>query len=273
MPITTNKSFKSDHFRKNIKKVYHTIDYDNGRNKIGTLKKKKSVSGNNSSESLSNSLTLRNKFIVSNDFVFNASQYNRNNKNFDTVLSIKEALNQKRKPANSGIISGLSNMKRRKKQQEFMSQDHSIFGNSLRNSNDGLPDNNAFKGRDHLKTKYNSFKNSPLTGTGKGSNKIVDISLGTIYGKPGTGIANFWQNSALNNSSFNGIKKNRSRDGIIQPNLKQNFQLKVKKKSFGGNKKSIREDRREINMPSINSQNRKKPFDQFNIQAHAIANK
>ena len=259
MPNASNKAMRSEQFRKNFKKVYHTIDYDNGRNKIGTFKKKKSVSGNNSSDSLSNSnsLTRSNKFVMSNDFVFNASQYNRNNKNFDTVLNIKEALNQKRKPANGNIISGLSNMKRRRKQQEFMSQDHSIFGNSLRNSNDGLPDNSAFRGRDHLRTKYNSFKNSPLMGSGKGSNKIADASLGTIYSKPGTGLGNFWQNSALNSSSFNGIKKNRSRDGIIQPNSKQNFQLKVKKKGFGGHKKSIGENRREINMPSINSQNRK----------------
>jgi len=227
----------------------------------------KSATGANSENSSnSNSLTRSNKFVVSNDFIFSASQFQRNNKNFDTIMSGNEPPIINRKQGNNAIISGLSNMKRRKKQQEFMSQDQSIFGNSLWSSNEGIQDT-ALRGRDHIRTRYNSFKNSPLMSANKNA-KINDVSLGTIY--TSSRFNNLWQNSAVSNTSFNGIKKNKSRDGLIQHNARQNLQLKIKKRGFGIQKKSSEENRREINMPSINSQNRRRPADQFNIQMHAM---
>lgn len=113
--LPRNKSLKGEQYLNSIKKVYHTIDYDIGRNKSNQLKRKKFGSNSNSQNSSnSNSLTRSNKFIVPNDFIFNTSQYQRGGNNLEGAFNIKEALNNNRKPNNNGILAGLSNMKRRK---------------------------------------------------------------------------------------------------------------------------------------------------------------
>ena len=53
-------------------------------------------------------------------------------------------------------------MKRRNKQQEMSSESFIGLGNYQTNSNERLPDGNM-KTRDQIRTKYNSFKNSPLS--------------------------------------------------------------------------------------------------------------
>lgn len=209
----------------NIRKVYHTIDYDSGRNKNNQFKRKK-FGSNNTSQNSSNSLARSNKFIVSNDFIFSSNQYHRGSGNLDNIMSIQDAINNTRKP-NNGIINGLSNMKRRKKQQEINANEIQSFGSSFRGSNDRLPEE-KHQVRDYFKTRYNSFKNSPLMGSSKGMEAHENTSLATIY-KKNNGLKNFWHNSSITNTSMDNIKKNRSRDGLLQQNARQNFHLKIKK--------------------------------------------
>lgn len=263
--IPRNKSLINDHYVKknNIRKVYQTIDYEAGRNRPNQLKKKKFGTNTGSNSSSNNSLTKSNKYIISNDFIFTSNQYMRSNNNFDTSLSVNEPFNNKSKPVNSGIVSGLSNMKRRKKQQEFASNNIPSFGSSFRTSNERFPENPAHN-RDYIKTRYNSFKNSPLIGTTKAPG-IVDGNLATLYRDKSKGMGENWQNSSINSTSMGAIKKNRSRDGLIQQNIRQNLQLKLKKRIFNDPKKSIGETRREINMPTLNSQNRRNQHEKYSI--------
>lgn len=148
-------------------------------------------------------------------------------------------------------------MKRRKKQQDLNTSEIQSFSSSFRQSNDRMPIENKHQTRDYFKTKYNSFKNSPLMSSNKEVSMSNEPSLSTIYSKK-PGIKNFWQHSSITNTSAANIKKNRSRDGLFQkPSVKQNLQLKLKKKMFHQPKKSLAEVRREVNMPTLNSQNRK----------------
>ena len=238
----------------NIRKVYQTIEYEIGKTKAMNAKRKINTDHNSEESSNSNSLTRSNQFAAPNDFIFSTSQYKKNSKDFETILNIKEAANFRRKPNNQNIATGISNMKRRNRKQDLIPDVFSGFGSSFSHSNDKLPDGNM-RGRDQIKTKYNSFKNSPLMSSNKSSMNMIDSNQNTIYRK-NSGLNNFWQVSASGENSFLGMKKNRSRDGIMQRNLRQNLNLKLKKRIFNNQKKNIVETRREINMPTINSQNR-----------------
>ena len=132
-----------------------------GRNKTNQLKKKKYISGGNSEES-SNSFARSNQCLVPNDVIFSTNNYRKNSNDFETIINTKEIANLKKKPTNGNIASGISDMKRRNKQQEMSSESFIGLGNSQTNSNEKLPDGNM-KTRDQMRTKYNSFKNSPLS--------------------------------------------------------------------------------------------------------------
>ena len=79
----------------NIRKVYHTIDYDMGRNKTNQLKKKKYISGGNSEES-SNSFARSNQCLVPNDVIFSTNNYRKNSNDFETIINTKEIANLKK---------------------------------------------------------------------------------------------------------------------------------------------------------------------------------
>jgi len=221
-----SKPKNEDQYMKNMRKVYHTIDYEAGRNKGSQIKKKKFGSYNASqSSSTSGSFTRSNKFLASNDFAFNTSQYRRSNKNFDTSFDIKGVVNNQRKPINNAIASGLSNLKRRKRQQEIGPNGVLSFRNSFHNSN---------------------------------------ASLSTLY-KKNSGMNNFWINSSNANSSLNSITK-RSKEKLPPQNPRQSLHLKLKKKIFQNSKKSIdHTNRREINMLPLNTFNRKYPNEKYSL--------
>jgi len=196
LPINTrygikNQSFskpKEDQYMKNIRKVYHTIDYDVGRNKGSQIRKKKFGSYNGSQNSSNpGSMTRSNKFLASNDFVFNTSQYRRSNKNFDTSFEIKGVVNHQRRASNNAIVNGLSNLKRRKKQQDLTTSGIPSFRNSFHSSN---------------------------------------ASLSTLY-RNGAGANNFWANTNNVNTSLGSINK-RSKEKIIPHNARQSLHLKLK---------------------------------------------
>ena len=244
----------------NIRKVYHTIDYDAGRNKTNQLKKKKFISGGNSEDS-SNSFTRSNQCLVPNDIIFSTNQYRKNSNEFETIINAREMANLK-KPNVNNITAGISNLKRRNKQNEMKTESFAGLGSSISNSNENLLEG-KLKGRDYIKTKYNSFKSSPLTTSYKASLGTAENTQSTIYNKNNNGLSNFWQVSASGDNNLEGIKMNRSRDGLIHPNARHNLNLKLKKKIFNNPniKKNIVETRREINMPTINSQNKRNPHE------------
>ena len=101
-----------------------------------------------------------------------------------------------------------------------------------------------------------------MTTSYKPSLGTIENTQSTIYNK-NNGLYNFWQVNNSGENNFEGIKKNRSRDGLIQQNARQNLNLKLKKKIFNNPniKKNEIETRREINMPNINAQNRRNPYE------------
>lgn len=104
-------------------------------------------------------------------------------------------------------------------------------------------------------------------GSSKAPAGVAENGLGTIYRK-NSGLNNFWQNSSITTTSMGNIKRNRSKEGLIQQNARQNLHLKLKKKVFTNPKKSIGETRREINMPTLNSQNRKNPHEKYSLHSN-----
>lgn len=231
-----------------------------GRNKTNQLKKKKYASGGHSEDS-TNSLSRSNQCIVPNDIIFSTNQYRKNSAEFETIVNAREIANYN-KPAMNSINAGISNLKRRNKQQELKSESFSGLGNSLASNNERLFEG-KYKGRDQIKTKYNSFKNSPLNTSYKPSLGNSENTQSTIYNKNSSGVNNFWQVSTSGENNLEALNMNKSRDVIIQQNARHNLNLNLKKKIFNNPnlKKNIVETRREINMPTITTQNKRNPVE------------
>ena len=70
-----------------------------------------------------------------------------------------------------------------------------------------------------------------MMATNKSSFNMIEKEQRTIY-RENNGLNNFWQVSSSGENAFPGFKKNRSRDGIMQPNLRQNLNLKLKRRKY-----------------------------------------